>query len=991
MAREIVFLLVVVLLQGLVITTVVEAAAQQCNTTSDCDFLFQKKGLVCDSDGLCSNPFVGGCLRQKLGETAVPTKRACNSHDNNTNNNDCETSEFDYMEIRIAPGNWESAMIYGWIIQIFLSEMLQVPVSIETSGGEELNFYDPNNGFGFPKIGNNFEGIDKANDVVDCRRVTPDGTNCAHVLPEFWSQLNQDVFDGYEFDSAGNGMVGYLSWYIPSYVVQRDPTLASHYGYKNRTKLAETFQRPTTWGDYCAIVSDNNCTNIEDAFATRAPVTEDEKNSYFDSLDTYKGFFRKTDKGDCSGDKNATCTGHFLDYPCTWNAYTNQQLYWNGIPLESEISYSYGELMQIYQAAEATKSAIILLWWYPDSNIEQYDFWEVKLTGTTRECVNNRAMPPEGKSRCDMNHTANELIGNQVGSCGYQTQTLETVISPSVRINELDKPEGMESPAYNAIRNLLVSDIDISDLLNEWSRVRQANTSGYDLREVVCSFVEENYNVEEEDSSSSSSSTKKKKNMNLNKFIPPSYPRKMDRIPYYSAVNYAAIAFGALAIIIVCLLYAAAFHYRGAKVMKVAQKAYLDLFAFGYLLVCIGAIVSATAPSDVSCIGRQWLITLGYTQGVVPLLVKVAAINRLMQQAKKMRRVQISKTRLFGMVALSTLIITAYLTAWTIVDPPQKVENPSLVSGGGSLVEIRVECGSSSNIWMAIAYLWEAIYIISSAILAFQSRNVRSDFNESKEIANMAYVHFVFFLVRLMVWLLPTSVIHANTQEAISSFLLSLDSVFCITLYFGPKIWRARKETNAPPGTHNRNSTICNFSAAVSSYSQSEHQYSSSHHHHHQYHNNNNSSVFQSCISSNNDSIFEYESQASATEAESSNPVRAAGRRSSFGSLGSVTERATTATTVPEAEESTSCLDAENPPVRNNDNDDDDAKKDAAAKANARRSSSSLETATCHSPDDDSDSTTPTFAEEKINRSFSRAGSGCSATSLASGSCYCFG
>lgn len=50
-----------------------------------------------------------------------------------------------------------------------------------------------------------------------------------------------------------------------------------------------------------------------------------------------------------------------------------------------------------------------------------YDYVKVSLPASTRECLENR---PEAKpNRCGANSTV--LLGDEVGSCGYNTHTLE--------------------------------------------------------------------------------------------------------------------------------------------------------------------------------------------------------------------------------------------------------------------------------------------------------------------------------------------------------------------------------------------------------------------------------------------------------------------------------------------------------------------------------------------------------------------------------------
>ena len=92
------------------------------------------------------------------------------------------------------------------------------------------------------------------------------------------------------------------------------------------SRLADMFKRPMRWIDYCTHISEDNCTS-NDGVASRAPVDVAEGQNYF-MQDEYTGHFIHTERNNCT--VNPNCTGHLIDYPCTWSAYTAAQLYWNG-------------------------------------------------------------------------------------------------------------------------------------------------------------------------------------------------------------------------------------------------------------------------------------------------------------------------------------------------------------------------------------------------------------------------------------------------------------------------------------------------------------------------------------------------------------------------------------------------------------------------------------------------------------------------------------
>ena len=59
----------------------------------------------------------------------------------------------------------------AWILQILLSEVLDVPTLIETGTPDlNINFYDPAGRFDYG-VGYYMEGLDRAAQVIDCRLV----------------------------------------------------------------------------------------------------------------------------------------------------------------------------------------------------------------------------------------------------------------------------------------------------------------------------------------------------------------------------------------------------------------------------------------------------------------------------------------------------------------------------------------------------------------------------------------------------------------------------------------------------------------------------------------------------------------------------------------------------------------------------------------------------------------------------------------------------
>ena len=226
----------------------------------------------------------------------------------------------------------------------------------------------------------------------------------------------------------------------------------------------------------------------------------------------------------------------------------------------------------------------------------------------------------------------------------------------------------------------------------------------------------------------------------LRRFVPRSYPRTVEASDgFHTPLLYSAIAVGLLAGIVVVITGIGVFYYRDRRIMRTAQVEFALMLLFGLLLVSIGAVLVAVEPSHATCVMQSWFITLGYTLELVPLIVKVAAINTLMAASRRMKRVQLSKTTLFGTVFGFLALVVMFMVLWTIMDPFTEQQELILTNEengqGGSVVRVGSYCGSSSDVWLYTSVAWQVLLLIAATVLAFQTRNVIFEFNESRRLA----------------------------------------------------------------------------------------------------------------------------------------------------------------------------------------------------------------------------------------------------------------
>jgi len=662
-----------------------------------------------------------------------------------------------------------------------LSEVLEVPTTIETGEfGLSLDFYNVEAKFDYGVFGYDYPDLLEAQDAGgDCRLVkatnASDYKPCAHIFPEVWKEdlPELDTIKAMEplYDL---GTLARQGWYIPLFTVRHDPSLANYVGLQgeqNRIKLAEIFKRPTNWKQYCEEVSENNCT-VPDAVATRPPADEWEESSYFVQGE-FTGHFRFTSENNCA--LNPNCTGHFgkyhhlnylpmrihvlipcshilpfdtVEYPCNWGSFFSQQSYHLGIALESNGperngGYQIEQIMQIFDAANATKNHVIGMWSFPDATTSHYAGTESELTRIslpepTQECTNHRIDPA---ARCEIDLEAK--IGSPEGACDYSPSVLKKMIGTAMKRYDTTIPEELTSPAYEFLREYRIENLQLDQILQYWFEedTDEINSS---LREAVCRWVAENVET-------------------ISTMAPASYPRVAQvHNRWKSPLHLFTFSWACFAAVYTLGAAVATYTHRQRSVMMKAQLDFLALLLFGLLLVSLGSVVFAGEPSGATCMVSEWLVMLGYSTEIIPLIVKVTAINKIMLAAKKMRRVRIEKNLLYKYVAGLSGLTVLYLIVWTLLDPSQRegiyTITGDLTQDDATIVSVYYQCSSTSKLWLMVYFVWHIILLACATVLAVQNRKIHATFNEAKVLAALTYSHGVFLVGRVILFLLEDSI-----------------------------------------------------------------------------------------------------------------------------------------------------------------------------------------------------------------------------------------
>ena len=190
------------------------------------------------------------------------------------------------------------------------------------------------------------------------------------------------------------------------------------------------------------------------------------------------------------------------------------------------------------------------------------------------------------------------------------------------------------------------------------------------------------------------------------------------------------------------------------------------------------------------------MTNLGYSAVLAAILVKMSTINRIMQSSKMSRRANVSRQDMFLSLGFLMMIDLIILIAWTVVSPQQAVERLDLPEEFSTTVKVDLICRSKQVIWPYVTLIWHTLLLIVASVLAFQSRGIIPDFNESRSIGTMIYSIFLFMVFRLIVFLLGIrGLVASNVFGAAISFLYIFDTLFATTIYVIPKCFQAKKDS----------------------------------------------------------------------------------------------------------------------------------------------------------------------------------------------------
>lgn len=276
--------------------------------------------------------------------------------------------------------------------------------------------------------------------------------------------------------------------------------------------------------------------------------------------------------------------------------------------------------------------------------------------------------------------------------------------------------------------------------------------------------------------------------------MPQTYPRTVEERDWALVWKFS-LAVSCIAAVLVLITTYLVERYREKAILRFSQISFLNMILVGFILSSAGTCIAAVwDPSTWSCTLGNWLLVLGYHLSIIPLIVKIAAINRLHQAARSCRRLKMSRKRLSLVVGGFVACGVVYLILRAVLDPITGRTQLDLTTRtndrGQTICEKSLYCDSRSPAWEFVEIVWYSILLLVATVLAFQSRDVRQEFNETHTLAFMIYSRFLFTVLQLMTLFLQSS-LSPQLLFGYRTLIRGLDTSVSLIVYFLPKLYQA--------------------------------------------------------------------------------------------------------------------------------------------------------------------------------------------------------
>lgn len=230
--------------------------------------------------------------------------------------------------------------------------------------------------------------------------------------------------------------------------------------------------------------------------------------------------------------------------------------------------------------------------------------------------------------------------------------------------------------------------------------------------------------------------------------------------------------------------------FRRMSILRSSSVPFSLLNLLGCCFFLISAIIfTVRVPTANTCSATVWMAVIGFWLVFSPLFTKTWRVYQIFMQST-LRIVKMSNNRLAVICSVQLALNIILLLVWSVMDPvnPQSFSVSQLDSTTNKLYEQTASiCSSNSYTFPAIVLGSMVVLLVVGCVLAFNTRNVTSKFNESKSISAAIYSVTFTLLIFIPIALVNTS--NFTFLAVIVTLILIWIPISSWIILFGPKLY----------------------------------------------------------------------------------------------------------------------------------------------------------------------------------------------------------
>jgi phosphate transport system substrate-binding protein len=203
--------------------------------------------------------------------------------------------------------------------------------------------------------------------------------------------------------------------------------------------------------------------------------------------------------------------------------------------------------------------------------------------------------------------------------------------------------------------------------------------------------------------------------------------------------NVLGILMAVLGLIGLMIALAFVVRYWRSPVIRSASPMFVCTSILGIGLMLSSVFFWVSTASNSSCNAFSWSVNLGFMLTFAPLFAKTWRVYRIFGR-KKLSVIKINNRRLGFMVMVFMLGEVIILSVWQGVSPLQPVLTTQITGSPGTVHDY-TQCGivAGGSIFLGLIGVTKGGMLLYGALLAFSTRRVSENFNESQTIAWAIY------------------------------------------------------------------------------------------------------------------------------------------------------------------------------------------------------------------------------------------------------------